>query len=198
MAIKPFEDFVLHDTPDPAVIEKYTDVLPHAVINIWKDYGFGSFAKGFLKTINPDEYQELLNETYMKKTQPIPVFTTGLGDIIVWDKFVTADGVYNCFEIVFYRDGDTMFLCEVNDLDEDDFFTDNLTDSDTYKNEFFWGAYLEAVKIQRTTPAYDECYGYAPLLGLGGAEQVQNLQIVKIKEYITLIKEMVGNVSPRE
>ena len=31
---------------------------------------------------------------------------------------------------------------------------------------------------------FDECYGYVPLLGLGGSEKVDNLQKVKIKEHI--------------
>ena len=65
MAIKPFEDFVLHATPNGNIIEKYTNILHHALIDVWKNYRFGSFAKGFLRTINPEEYQELLNETYI-------------------------------------------------------------------------------------------------------------------------------------
>ena len=81
--IKPFADFELHQAADSAVIEKYTNVLPHALINIWKEYGFGSFAKGFLKTINPYEYLGLLNETYITDQNPIPIFTTALGDILV-------------------------------------------------------------------------------------------------------------------
>jgi len=194
MAFKPFESFVLHSVADTEVIEKYTNVLPHALINIWKEYGFGSFAKGFLKTINPDDYQELLSETYETESNPIPVFTTGLGDIIAWNEFITVEGDFNCFEIIFFRKGSSMLLSEVQHLDEDDFFTDDLTDSDTYKNEFFWGPYMEALKIHGTTPGYDECYGYVHLLSMGGSRNVQNLKIVKIKEHIMLIKESVGAV----
>ncbi|WP_296585518.1 T6SS immunity protein Tdi1 domain-containing protein [Ruminococcus sp.] len=41
---------------------------------------------------------------------------------------------------------------------------------------------------------YDECFGYVPLLGLGGKESVNNLKKVKIKEHIALITEMVGEI----
>jgi hypothetical protein len=40
--------------------------------------------------------------------------------------------------------------------------------------------------------AYDECFGYVPLLGLGGSEQVKNPQKVKIKEQIMLITALLG------
>ncbi|MDE7321833.1 MAG: DUF1851 domain-containing protein [Lachnospiraceae bacterium] len=42
--------------------------------------------------------------------------------------------------------------------------------------------------------AYDECFGYVPLLGLGGKERIKNIQKVKIKEHIELITQMVGKM----
>lgn len=41
---------------------------------------------------------------------------------------------------------------------------------------------------------YDECFGYVPLLALGGSEKVENLKKVKIKEHIKLITQMVGKI----
>lgn len=41
---------------------------------------------------------------------------------------------------------------------------------------------------------YDECFGYVPLLGLGGPEKVENLQKVKIREHIELISQLVGRI----
>lgn len=40
----------------------------------------------------------------------------------------------------------------------------------------------------------DECFGYVPLLGLGGKESVDNLKKVKIREHIELITQMVGKI----
>jgi hypothetical protein len=197
MAFNPYEDFVQHSTVNEDIIGKYTNVLPHALINVWKEYGFGSFAKGFMKTINPDDYQELVNETYMKESSPIPVFATGLGDIIVWDEGATVNETYNYFDMIYYRKGSTSPLRPVKNLDNDKFFTHDLTNPNSYKNEFFWGPYMEALQVHGTIPAYDECYGYVPLLGMGGSRNVQNLKIVKIKEHIMLIKEMVGPIPPR-
>ena len=190
---KPFADFKLHKAADNAVIEKYTNVLPHALINIWKEYGFGTFAKGFLKTINPDEYQELLNETYMSDNNPIPIFTTALGDIVIIKDFIGKKEKGYWIRTLRYREGEENTLRVMPSLDDElGFFAKVLTDTNTYKNLFFWGDYIEAVKEYGTIPEYDECYGFVPLLGLGGKRKVENMQIVKIKEHIMLIKEMVG------
>ena len=53
--------------------------------------------------------------------------------------------------------------------------------------------YLEAVnKFGMLEP--DECFGYVPLLGLGGREDIDNISKVKIKEHIELISQMVGKI----
>lgn len=195
MAIKPFEDFQLHSKVDNTIIEKYTNELPIALIKIWKEYGFGTFAKGFMKTINPNEYKELLKKTYAKEGKLIPVFTTAMGDIIVWKEEISNEEKDYSFEMVYYRYCKQGFLFPVIDLD-DDFFIEVLADSNMYKNIFYWNPYMEAVKVYGVTPKHDECYGYVPLLGAGGIETSKNLQIVKIKEYIKQICEFSGPVQP--
>ncbi len=63
------------------------------------------------------------------------------------------------------------------DLADDGFLRDNLND----------GNYL-AAKKKLGEPNDEECYGYVPLLGLGGAEKADNLQKVKIEEHIGLVQ----------
>ena len=170
--IKPFADFKLHKPADSATIEKYTNVLPHALINIWKKYGFGTFAKGFLKTINPDEYQDLLDETYISDKNPIPIFTTALGDISVLRVEYSEEKKWFNIDIVYYRRSKDRLVFPVKNLDDDDFFREELADINTYKNVFYRGDYLNAVRLHKTIPEYDECYGYEPLINLGGKREL--------------------------
>ena len=79
---KVFSDFKLYKRVDKEIIDKYKDVVGNDVVEIWNQYGFGSTFNGYLKIINPDEYQELLEETYIMPFNDIPVFITGIGDII--------------------------------------------------------------------------------------------------------------------
>ena len=56
----------VYDAPQE-VISKYSGVLPYELINIWKIFGLGIFEDGFLQLVNPDEYQEILDDTYNNK-----------------------------------------------------------------------------------------------------------------------------------
>ena len=49
------------DMPEE-VIERYRDLVPKEMIEIWKNYGLGSFLNGYLRVINPDDYKELVEE----------------------------------------------------------------------------------------------------------------------------------------
>ncbi|MBP1905447.1 hypothetical protein J2Z32_002077 [Paenibacillus turicensis] len=136
------------------------------------------FIKGYLKVINPDDFTEILEDSYVRSQVAIPVFTTALGDILVWeDGYIT---------ILKFRKSEVDIVCKggkhfFNNLNENYFLTKKLE----------WNPYPEAV-IQYGTPAYDECFGYVPLLGLGGTESVEKLKKVKLIEHIQIITHFMG------
>ena len=67
------------------VIEKYRNLVPKEMIEIWEKYGLGSFLNGYLRVINPDDYKELVEETYFSGKESIPLFTTAFADVITWE-----------------------------------------------------------------------------------------------------------------
>ena len=72
-------------------------------------------------------------------------------------------------------------------------FVQNLGDAYFLEKYFQISQYTDAVnKLGKLEQ--DECFGYVPLLGLGGSERVDNLKKVKIREHIELISQMVGKV----
>ena len=72
-------------------------------------------------------------------------------------------------------------------------FIQNLGDDYFLEKYFQIPQYIEAVnKLDKLEQ--DECFGYVPLLGLGGSEKVQNLNKVKIIEHIELISQLVGKI----
>ena len=81
-----FSDFTKHKIVDEDVILKYKDKLPKELIETWKKYGFGSFLNDYLKVINPDDFLDILERSYIRYEQAIPIFTTLLGDIICGKK----------------------------------------------------------------------------------------------------------------
>lgn len=173
-----FSDFNPENQIPKETIEKYSGRIPDEIIEVWKEYGAGSLLKGYLKVINPDDYTEILQDSYVRSQVAIPVFTTALGDILVWeDGYIT---------ILKFRKSEVDIVCKgckhfFNNLNENYFLTKKLD----------WNPYSEAV-TQYGTPAYDECFGYVPLLGLGGTESVEKLKKVKLIEHIQIITHFMG------
>ena len=66
--------------------------------------------------------------------------------------------------------------------------------TDYFCKEFFELDNYTAAVSKLGELKYDECFGYVPLLGLGGSEKVENLKKVKIKEHIELITQLVGKI----
>ncbi len=181
MPNKIFEDFLLKEKVPEDVIANYTGKIPEAILEIWKQYGFGSILGGYLKFINPDEFQPILKDVYVRNQDSIALFTTSMGDIIVWE-----DNKY--LILLNFRKGkmkgiSSGFKYFFSDLEDKSFLEENLD----------WNPYPEAIK-KYGQPEFNECFGYVPLLGLGGPEKVENLRKVKLVEHIYLITQFMGQI----
>jgi hypothetical protein len=179
---KVFSDFKLYKKVDKDTINKYKDIVGTDVVEIWEKYGFGTTFNGYLKIIDPDEYQELLEETYIMPFDDIPVFITGMGDIIACDS-------RGNFVIVDYRHQRIKILWTQKKIRW------NFFEEDYYQDRYWqWDPYFEAVE-KYGEPAYNECFGYEPLLSLGGKESVDNLRKVNYEVHITIMAEIQGILS---
>ncbi len=178
---KVFSDFKLHEKVTEDIINKYKDRVGEDIVEIWEKYGFGSTFNGYLKIINPDDVQELLEETYIMPFDDIPVFVTGMGDIIVCNS-------RGSFGILDYRHQRIEVLWTKKEI-EWDFFFDNY-----YEKQWQWYPYFEAVE-KHGELQYDECFGYEPLLSLGGKESVENLRKLKYEVHISIMSEVQGTLS---
>ena len=175
------KDFTRVATVPQKVIKKYKDQVPEELVKIWEEDGLGTFLDGYLKVINPDEYLELVQETYFRGDISVPIFATAFGDVIVCEE-------KQYLRMVKYKDGifDTifekipLFIKFVNDKD----FTDDYFDLPLYH---------EAVEKYGLLD-YAECFGFVPLLALGGFKDVNHLNKVKIYEHILLITQLAGPI----
>ncbi len=160
---------------------KYEATLPAELLNIWKKYGFATLLDGYLRVIDPDDYQELLMETYFRGKVSIPILSTAFGDIITLE-----EGQY--IGIVQYKNGRFGILTKGFHR-----FLSNLTDDYFTQKYFEPSQYRMAVeRLGKLGPG--ECFGYVPLLGLGGTQKIENLRKVKCREHIELISQLVGKI----
>ena len=175
------DDFIKVMAMPQDVVEKYRTMVPDELIQIWQNQGIGTFLGGYLKIINPEEYRDLLDSTYFLGDLAVPIFVTAFGDIITFEE-------NRYLRFVKYKDGVFEIILE-NFL----FFLKFLKDEDFQKDYFEIDLYKSALK-QYGDLDYDYCFGFFPLLGLGGQKTVENIDKVKIKEHIYIISELAGNI----
>ena len=73
------------------------------------------------------------------------------------------------------------------------FFLEDLENGIFNKDFFDIDMYTEATRMWGNIE-FNECFGFVPLLGLGGSQKVENLKKVKIKEHIEIISQLVGKI----
>ena len=176
------KDFEKISDVDAALIQEYREQLPEEMITVWEKYGFGTFLNGYLKVVNPNDYAQLLKDSYFFGKESIAMFVTAFGDVITWRKEGAVD-------IVFYRYGtDDVMLTRF------ELFFKLLSKDPTFAKHFFaTDKYNEAVEMHGPL-AYDECFGYVPILAIGGKETADHLKKVKIREHIALISSFIGEI----
>ena len=163
------------------VIEKYKNQVPAELLQIWQEDGLGTFLDGYLKVINPDDYLELLQDSYFRGEISIPIFATAFGDIITWEK-------NEFLGIIKYKDGTFDIFLENLSL-----FIKFLPDKSFTDDYFDIPLYKKAV-AKHDQLAYDECFGFVPLLALGGFKDVDHMDKVKVLEHIYLMYQLTGGV----
>lgn len=177
----PNYSIVLKATGD--VSDKYEGKLPPQLIDFWNSYGFGIFMNGYLKLINPLEFQPVFDEAYDNTDVEIVFGVTALGDFLTW----TGDAI----RAVYFRNGKDSIIESGDDMEW--FFDMDLADEGFLRANLSDHNYLTA-KENHGALQYDECFGYVPLLSLGGQEKVEHLQKVKIKEHIAIIAQSFGKI----
>ena len=183
MSFEVLNDFEFYSEVPEEIIEKYKDKIPPELLEIWREYGFGTFANGYIKIINPDDYVKILEESYFASDESVPLFVTGFADVITWQKRKYVG-------VIKYRKSDvSLYLFKFNDFLSDYNLPENEDVAEFLDNRQYEKAIEKLGKLE-----YDECFGYVPLLTLGGSEKVESLQKMKILQHIGLITDVVGRI----
>jgi hypothetical protein len=160
-------DFVPHAPVPPAIVEEYRGRVPDELVEIWEQYGYGTFGEGFLRIIDPRQYETEIGHC-IGKTQgdgiAIPIMTTGLGDLITWEPSLGAVAIL-------FREGRIIGL----GTKLSSFLTlVHLDGAEELSDTFHWDLFPEAV-AQHGELAYEESFIFVPLLSMGGQAKIENL-----------------------
>ena len=171
---------------DDTFIAKYADMSYAELTTLWQEAGLGSYCNGMLKIINPSDYQDVLNSCYVMDYDKsfLPFMCTAFGDVFAYVKNPKLNNYIVYLNIrygtyLFHRDNLAALLNKI-----------------IFNQSFLKGWFdLENYSVMQEklgTPDFDECFGYSPLLTMGGSENLENIKIVKTLPYIDINTQTIG------
>jgi hypothetical protein len=181
-----FPDFAQRGAMPQATIDAYRERVPAELVEFWQQYGTGSFLEGYIRVIDPAEYEPAIGDCIGRViggSEAVPVMVTGLADLIAWEP---GKG----FRMVQYRNEDTRGLGATVDVFLGLLELDGTEELD---DNWDWSAYRDAVAAHGPL-AHDESFVYVPLLSLGGRRAAENLKPRKTIEAIRMMVELQGLV----
>lgn len=162
----------------PEVIERYQGILPEILTATWKESGFQVFSEGFLWSVNPDEFRDVVagfvHEYQIEDVHVI--FRTAFGDMILSyrNKFYHFCAVtMNHGELM----GSLNAILEVH-----------LAEIEFLNSVFFFDLFKKAKK-KLGEISEDEVYGFFPAIQAGGDLVVENLRIVNLLSHLHLLAQ---------
>lgn len=153
----------------------YKGFLPPELYELLINDGVSHYIDKFLWTLNPGHYIDWLNQWVQMDGTCIPFARTALGDILF---------VYNR-EIMLLLTNQGYLNYTVG---ESDLFFDRSMVDQYYLEKYFNYKLFKKLKNSGELE-HDECYGFKPLLSLGGEVKYENLERVKMREYLLLVSQ---------
>jgi hypothetical protein len=162
-------------------LEQIKSEVPDELFQVLQS-GEGSFMNGFLWIVNPKEYKVLTDDLYNPVHPPAICFARdAFGSLFLWE-------------------GNAIIYVDVNNSKQEVigkkinvFFNLKLTDSGFLDERTSYTEFLKA-KMSLGEIKDDECFGYFPLIGMGGSSRIENLKKVKIKEYLSIVAQSLGKI----
>jgi hypothetical protein len=170
----------------PSTIARYRGKLPDQLLAYWEEYGWCGYADGLFWTVNPQEYEPVLEawigETpFMEQDAYHVIARSAFGTLYLWGE--RTGGTLRIFAPASW--------CFASTPDDD-------LDLDFEMRLFFGGLSratndvedLFAPALQRLGRlTHDDMYGFVPALALGGAPTLANLQKVKAVEHLVILAQ---------
>ncbi len=183
-----FEEFIkTYGKPEISVIPSvkefvdYEAKLPSTLLDFWRIYGWSSFQGGLIRFINPSQLQDIVSTDFLNNKQAIPIISTGFGNVYVWYK-----GYVYELNVLYGR------LMKLGD--DLELILDYSFCKKNYKQKVLWDdKFAKAVKTFGAL-AMDECFGFVPALQLGGSEEQESIQKVKLPEYLGILANLTEKI----
>ncbi|WP_296187622.1 GAD-like domain-containing protein [Pseudomonas sp. UBA1879] len=179
--------FARREVPDSTLI-RYASRLPNQLLKYWEKYGWCGYADGVFWTVNPQEYDEIINAW----VTAIPVLAndrlhviarSAFGDLYIWGEekghCLTVSSLTSRYSL-----RTSKLTGEHSNIGVQSFFSFMQKDHNDFCESF--GSLL--AKLGRLEA--DEMYGLIPALALGGSVDLKNFEKIKTIEHLTFLSQL--------
>jgi len=184
-----------------ASFDRWRGKLPDQLLTYWKEEGWCSYASGLFWTVNPDDYEDLVDEwlhdTFLEQIDEFQVIArSAFGELFLWGQ---------------KTGGSVTILCATHSII---CLSANLKrwvdDPDFYMRTFFSNKSIDRCDIddesglplfKRALSALgplepDEVYGFEPAIVLGGKIRLENLAKLKLDVHLTILRQLAAPAIP--
>jgi hypothetical protein len=166
-------------------IARFAGQVPAEVVDLWRDLGAGIVGDdGYFRVVDPSRAASMLEGVIALPDGSTVLFATALGDLVVH-----VNGLYL---VVKSRFG-AIDLIEGRSFDE---LIALIEDSRQRDVAWEWQPY-PAARDRDGVPAFEQCFGFVPLLALGGPNDAEHLQVGGLYEHLAVIAQLAGQPAVR-
>jgi hypothetical protein len=169
-------------------LRRYKNELPDQLLSQWAEHGWSGYGDGIFWTVNPADYEVVVQEWLMVSGIPSPdsyqVIARGaFGDLYLWNNF---EGSLLSVALCYARYHENKRVSSRFGLDGKirTFFSVMSRESNDFDNMFD-----KALKKLGPLKS-DEMYGFVPAIALGGPGELKHLQKVKIIEHLAFLSQI--------
>lgn len=169
-------------------MDRYRGKLPDQLLAYWEDHGWCGYGKGLFWTVNPQEYEPVL-EAWIGETQFMEedayhiIARSAFGDLYFWGEKNGACLEISAPDSLCIYQPSTMVGERMN-FGVQAFFGSLFPDEIDFE-DLFNPALKKLGRLK-----YDEMYGFVPAIALGGPTKVDNLQRVKAVEHLVILAQL--------
>lgn len=166
----------ISDVPEK-VIAKYEMSLPKELVSEWETRGFCNYLGGLIKTVNPEEYYDMISDWDDEPELCSVILITAFGDFY----FVKQGNIY---AQAVHQKLRTNLQNNLRLIIKFSFSTKQYQE-----NVFHKTLYLKCLKTLQK-PDASEIYAFTPAIALGGQYSINYATKVNLKEHLSILSQL--------
>lgn len=198
--IDEFGEAVAHHEVSADIIDRWKGRLPEKLLQYWKEEGWAGYADGLFWTVNPEDYEELLDEwldgTRLEEVDSFHVIArSGLGLLYLCGEQTGCGVRIDCsLHAIFAHDLKRKSKEEIERRLP--WFFSNLEPKACDLKDANRVPLFKRARASLGPLAADEMYGFEPALVLGGEMTLANLRKVKVAQHLMLLRQLAPPTIP--